>query len=323
MENNPLVSVCVIAFNSARTIVETLNSIYNQSYGNLELIISDDFSTDATIEVCRNWLGKHADRFTNVQIVTIDHNTGTTANLNRGCRAAKGEWIKMIAADDLLKPLAIRRYIDYCKKNDVAVCVSCIEFFGDNLIVEAKKSKYLDFFNKYKNLSREGRYNLLLYSCILPMPGMFISKQLLENINYADESYAFSEEWPLYMKIFDSGFDIPYFEEELVKYRNEAYCLSSGGIFDKSQHGLLYQRASEKVFMSNDKFYKEYRRPRLLRKMKLYRVWCADLSYKIQSYRYVENPSVFIKIKIIILRIINPVSYKMLYQRLYRRLQAG
>lgn len=313
MENSPLISVCVIVFNSVRTIVETLNSIYDQSYDNLELIISDDFSTDDTIEICRDWLKKYADRFTNIQILTTDHNSGTTANFNRGCRAATGEWIKPIAGDDLLKPFAIGRYLDFCKNNGVAVCASCLDFFGDNDIIEAKKPSYLNFYNKYKDLSREEKYKLLLYECVLPMPGMFISKQLLEFINYADESYAFAEEWPLYMKIFDAGFDIPYFEDKLVKYRNEVNCLSSGGKYSNSKQGLIYQRASEKVFMSNYKFYKEYRRPRLLKKMKIYKVWRADLSYEIQASHYITKPSVLFKIRIMLLRIMNPASYKALY----------
>lgn len=320
--NAPLVSVCVLTFNSARTIVDTLNSIYNQSYDNLELIISDDFSTDSTIEISRDWLKKYADRFTAVQLLTIDHNTGTTANLNRGCRAAKGEWIKMMAGDDLLKSFAIERYLGYCEKNNMSVCVSCVEFFGDTKIIEAKKPNYVEFFNQYKDLSREGKYDLLLYACALPMPGMFISKQLLEQVNYADESYAFAEEWPLFMKIFDAGFDIPYFDEELVKYRNEVNCLSSGGKYTDTQQGTAYRSASENVLISNYNFYKEYRRPRLLKRMKLYRVWCWDLTYKIQKSHYVTEPSILFKLEIILLRIINPLSYKNLYQRLLKVLRS-
>lgn len=55
---NPLVSVIVITYNSAKYVLETLESIRVQSYQNIELIISDDCSKDNTIDICRNWIGK-------------------------------------------------------------------------------------------------------------------------------------------------------------------------------------------------------------------------------------------------------------------------
>ncbi|MDR0890977.1 MAG: glycosyltransferase [Endomicrobium sp.] len=55
MENNPLVSVCVITYNSSKYVLETLESIKTQTYQNIELIVSDDCSTDDTVEVCENY----------------------------------------------------------------------------------------------------------------------------------------------------------------------------------------------------------------------------------------------------------------------------
>ena len=49
----PLVSVVIITYNSEKTIIETLESIKNQTYKNIELIISDDFSKDNTVEICK------------------------------------------------------------------------------------------------------------------------------------------------------------------------------------------------------------------------------------------------------------------------------
>ena len=52
----PLVSVVVITYNSAKFVIETLESVKSQTYKNIELIISDDCSTDDTVERCRLWL---------------------------------------------------------------------------------------------------------------------------------------------------------------------------------------------------------------------------------------------------------------------------
>ena len=58
-KDNLLVSVCVLAYNSSKYILETLNSIKNQTYDTIELIISDDCSTDDTVALCTQWINRN------------------------------------------------------------------------------------------------------------------------------------------------------------------------------------------------------------------------------------------------------------------------
>ncbi|GAB1452027.1 hypothetical protein MASR2M47_20830 [Draconibacterium sp.] len=103
MQNqNPLVSIVVITYNSSKFILDTLESAKEQTYQNLELIITDDCSTDNTIEICQNWIEKNSYRFVNTELITVEKNTGTAPNANRGLKVSKGEWIKFIAGDDFL-----------------------------------------------------------------------------------------------------------------------------------------------------------------------------------------------------------------------------
>lgn len=99
-----LVSVIISTYNSAAFIIETLESILHQSWKEIELIITDDASTDDTVTICRHWLEVNSGRFTGVQVITSEVNTGVSANANRGLRAAKGEWVKFIGSDDTLLP---------------------------------------------------------------------------------------------------------------------------------------------------------------------------------------------------------------------------
>ncbi|MBH2024900.1 MAG: glycosyltransferase, partial [Flavobacteriales bacterium] len=85
LENrNPLVSVVVITYNSSKYVMETLESVKAQTYENIELIISDDGSTDHTIEMCRVWLAQNNNRFPKTKLLTVEENTGIPANCNRG-----------------------------------------------------------------------------------------------------------------------------------------------------------------------------------------------------------------------------------------------
>ena len=76
--HSPLVTVVVITYNSSKYVIETLDSIYNQTYTNLELIISDDCSKDDTIKICEDWLKKNGNRFYHTEIITTEINRDQT-----------------------------------------------------------------------------------------------------------------------------------------------------------------------------------------------------------------------------------------------------
>src|SRR5450759_2313112 len=100
--DQPLVSIIVVTYNSSKYVLETLESAKAQTYQNIELVVSDDCSTDDTVEICRKWIEENNDRFVRTTLVTSPENKGIPANCNRGIKASKGEWIKLIAGDDLL-----------------------------------------------------------------------------------------------------------------------------------------------------------------------------------------------------------------------------
>lgn len=98
-KENSLVSVVLITYNSSKYVLDTLESVKNQTWDNIELIISDDGSTDNTTAICSNWLSENQNRFYNALLITVDENTGIPSNCNRGLRATKGEWLKTISGD--------------------------------------------------------------------------------------------------------------------------------------------------------------------------------------------------------------------------------
>ena len=115
--NDSLVSISILTYNSSEFIIETLESIKAQTYQNIELVISDDCSTDNTVTLCKSWVKENGKRFANVNILETDHNTGVSANGNRARMACKGEWRKGIGADDKLTPTCIADYMSYVEKN--------------------------------------------------------------------------------------------------------------------------------------------------------------------------------------------------------------
>ena len=113
MQENPLVSVICLAYNHENFVVETLNSVIQQNYRPIELIIVDDCSLDTTKLEINNWLLSHPE----VQFIANEFNIGNTKSFNNALKIAKGEYIIDLAADDLLLPNGIQMQVNAFQKS--------------------------------------------------------------------------------------------------------------------------------------------------------------------------------------------------------------
>ena len=107
MQNSPLVSVICLCYNHGEFIVECLESVLNQTYTNVELLIADDASTDNSAAIIYNWLEKHPD----IPFIHNKANLGNTKTFNTILKLAKGEFIIDLATDDVLQKDCIEKQI--------------------------------------------------------------------------------------------------------------------------------------------------------------------------------------------------------------------
>ena len=116
----PRVSVVVPAFRSADFVVDTIKSVLAQTYTDFELVLADHSSDDDTQAVL--------ERFGDTPRVRVLSPTppggGAEANWNRASRAATGEFLKLLPADDLLRPDALERQVDALERHPSAVLVA-------------------------------------------------------------------------------------------------------------------------------------------------------------------------------------------------------
>ena len=127
----PLVSVLIPAYNHENYIQKTIESIINQTYPNIELIILDDGSKDKTWEKITELKPKCENRFVKIHFET-KQNEGTCITLNKLLKLSSGEFVYIIASDDLSKPQAIEKEVKFLQDNpDYALAV------GDNEYVDS------------------------------------------------------------------------------------------------------------------------------------------------------------------------------------------
>jgi len=217
-----LVSVCVITYNSSHTIIDTLDSIYNQSYPNVELVISDDCSSDNTVDICNQWLNAHRNRFEHAEIIICERNGGVAKNLNNAINHSNGSWIKTIAGDDLLTPDCIRDNMDFVNKNEnQGVVFSRIRFFYDNEAGErVLTDQYMpsDSAIKYYGMSAEAQYHRILSCCFTPSNSVFLKRSLAVEYPFP-EQYPYNEDDPHWLHLTKAGIKLCYFDKLTVLYR--------------------------------------------------------------------------------------------------------
>lgn len=219
-KEEPLVSVPVVTYNSAQTILETLESIKAQKYPNIELIISDDCSTDDTVELCRKWVEQNKDRFVRTDIITVDKNTGVAANCNRVEAACRGEWIKGIAGDDLLMPNCIQVCMDYVTKHPETIYLfGRQKAFGADEERCAAVDKVFDY--SFFALPPEQQLHRLFFeSNCVPATTAFYNRLKAKEIGVTnDERIPLLEDWPKWINLLRAGVKLHFVDKVLVKYR--------------------------------------------------------------------------------------------------------
>jgi alpha-1,3-rhamnosyltransferase len=216
---NPLVSIIVITYNSAKYVLETLESAKAQTYQNIELIITDDASQDETVEICRNWLAENKGRFVRTELVTVEENTGTSANCNRGLYKAEGEWVKFIAGDDMLINNYLAEVFLFSQSQSVKVIHTDVQYLYDNeIIVKNKPEKRLQKFNLNSTTAQE-QFEILLRHNPIIAPSVILHKSIFQEVGGFDEYFRLWEDKPLWIKITLSEKKFFFLDKRLVIYR--------------------------------------------------------------------------------------------------------
>ena len=113
--NDKLFSICVLTYRNFDGIYETLDSIFNQDYSQIELIIADDGSPNyfEEIELIRKYIEENrTNNIKNVVYLHLDENQGTVRNCNNALAKSNGEYIKLFGGGDIFtSPRSISEYV--------------------------------------------------------------------------------------------------------------------------------------------------------------------------------------------------------------------
>jgi glycosyltransferase involved in cell wall biosynthesis len=210
--NEPLVSVIIPFYNSSNTIAKSINSVFIQTYNNIEIILVDDGSTDDSLKKVRKIL-KNNNKYP--YKILKQENQGPSKARNKAIKVSRGKYIAFLDADDKWKSKKTKIQIDYLEDiKDLKMIGSLTNYNKDRF--------YKDNF-KYIN------FKDMLFRNYFNTPSVILEKAILRDIGMFDEKLSFSEDWDLWMRI-SYEYDIGKVNKFLVE--------CGGGKFPYGERGL-------------------------------------------------------------------------------------
>lgn len=124
----PLVSIIIPMYNAALFIEETIQTVLQQTYSNIEIIVVDDCSTDASYDVVSQLCQQHE----NISLLQNRKNSGVGFSRNAGVRHAKGRFISFLDADDLWLPDKLEKQVKFMLQNQYPFTFTAYQFADES-----------------------------------------------------------------------------------------------------------------------------------------------------------------------------------------------
>lgn len=177
METNKkdIITVIMPAYNAAKTIRESVNSVIAQTVKDWELIVIDDGSTDNTVAV----LTELADCDSRIRFFQNEKNRGVSYTRNRAITLAKGEWIAFLDSDDIWQPQKLEKQLTLVKKHpEMVVCYTASSFIDES----GNPFKYV--MQAVERLD----YKTLLHKNIMSCSSVMIRSSVMKNIKMPSDN---------------------------------------------------------------------------------------------------------------------------------------
>lgn len=220
-KENKIVSVLMLSYNNLDYFEEAISSVLDQTYENIELIISDDGSCDFNEKEILDFLASNNEG--NIKKIVINHNEkniGVVRNYNKAISLSSGEYIFYLAIDDVFYDnKVLGDVVDYFNSTGELIFTG----YKDVYDVDLKKYiKTLPRANEVEFLKKNNPELLYEKLCL----GSFISgsntpfdRRIIDEYGYLDEKYYYLEDYPKYLKLTKQGCNISFFDRKLIKYR--------------------------------------------------------------------------------------------------------
>ena len=211
---DPLVSIGIPSYNHEKYISETIESILNQTFQDFEIIITDDGSSDNTVNVIKKFSDPR------IKLFVFDENQGACKALNNCIINSKGEYFAYVSSDDIWKHDKLEKQVKFLNENpSIQAVFTKVEVIDeDGKKFEDDKHFYANVFDQ-ENLSRDKWLNQFFYrGNIICHPSIMIRKTVYDDIGLYDERMANLPDFDMWIR-FCLKYNLHIYDEKLTKFR--------------------------------------------------------------------------------------------------------
>ena len=225
--SKPLISIVTVVYNGEKFLEDTIQSVINQTYDNIEYIIIDGGSTDGTVDI----IEKYEDK---IDYWVSENDDGIYDAMNKGIKKAYGELIGIINADDWYEKYTIKTTVkSYIENNKPDVIYGLLRYIKDE--------------HEYKI---DAQHHDFLEERMIPHPTCFIKKEIYEQLNYYDLSYKSAADYDLLLRIKRFGYSLIKINSILANFRTDGIStVSKIGAIESLKIKYKYNYIPKKIFM--------------------------------------------------------------------------
>lgn len=209
------VSIITVSRNSVNTIEQTIVSVLEQSYKNIEYIIIDGQSTDGTVDIIKKYMNF-------ISYFVSEPDNGLYEAMNKGISRATGDVIGIINSDDWYEKHAVEKVVGCLKKKGAELV------YGKNWLIDKKGER------RCQN-SQPLKY--IWHTPVVPHPTVFIRREIYEKYGAFNENYKIAADYDLLLRFYVKGVKFEYIDEMISNFR-------CGGVSDKN-YMQSYKEARE------------------------------------------------------------------------------
>lgn len=242
------ISVCLLVYNHAPRLHETIDSILRQNIGGFEFLISDDCSTDDSWKIIR----RYAEEYPQIVAIQTPHNRGMCGNANYAVAHSTRPYIALLHHDDLYRPDLLERWLGLMKHHQDVAFVFNDYYFGTSKLRghEAEGRSFSE-----NNDGREFLENVLLsrWGCAVRGTAMIV-RDCWQSVGGLREEFGMLADVDLWMRL-AARWNVGYVSEPLITVRNDRpdYYPAEYTGFSWARQKLLYSIHAE----NHRSFYRE------------------------------------------------------------------
>lgn len=226
----PLVSIIMPCYNAERYVAQSIESVLAQTYRNWELLITDDGSTDKSVEV----VSKYCTKDDRINILVPDEHQGIARTRNMSIARARGKFVAFLDNDDLWKPEKLEKQINFMLENKVGFSYTSYELIDQDGITK----------NKVIHTQGIVDYNKYLRNTIIGCGTVMINRDIVGHFSMPINDT--SDDMAAWLSILRKGFKAYPLDEVLQQYRVTGKSASSNK-FKASRDVWRVYRKNEKL----------------------------------------------------------------------------